>query len=129
MIPASAPIKVKLAPKLLPIIKANMPPTNKLEVREEFRSILVNKIVMGWLFIILHVSAETIPIRNTVRNMLVDALEIAEANKSTQPEDRRDPTRINIPIINGTIFQGILRFAYEIEGNRGLIVFILLRIS
>ena len=86
MMPASAPIKVKLAPKLLPIIKANMPPTNILELREEFRSILVNRIVMGWLFITLHASAETIPIRNTARNMLVDALEIAEANKSTHPE-------------------------------------------
>ena len=111
--PASAPMNVKSAPKLLPIISENMQPrlTTSLTTKDGFSRTRVKRMVMGWLLTRFDTSDDKKPVYNVAGSKLVEILARPFAKISSQPERNRFSTMIKDPMTNGIIFQGICRNA------------------
>jgi len=106
--PASAPMSVKLAPKLLPAINANVGPNLEGNVKDGLWKAFTNNIVIGWLFITPAVREDRKHVPNTAVGKLPEIFESRDANKSVQPPEARLSTIMKSPIRKGAIFQGIL---------------------
>src|SRR3989338_7843984 len=69
-------------------------------------SILVNRMVIGWLFTRLHITVEHSPITSTALQVDLHSGASSEAMLSINPALLRISTRMNIPVMNGKTLSG-----------------------